>query len=128
SVVLVSLKTHMGLRSLIATSASFVVTTELPLDRRVAHVVSHDLDDFRCRPSRVCFTPQPRPGFSLQGFIPSPQPEPTRRRPVPSRRLAACTCTSCPVLQLQQPRPQGFLPWRSPWRRRRCYPMPPLDP
>ena len=118
----------MGLRSLFAASTSCVVMTELPLDHRVAHVVSHDLDDFRCRPSRVCFTPQPRPGFSLQGFIPSPQPEPTRRRPVPSRRLAAFACRGCPQRQLQPPRPQGFLPWRSPWRRRWCYPSPPLDP
>jgi hypothetical protein len=97
-----------------------------PPPRRSA--VSHDLSDFRCRPLRVYFTPLPRPGFSLQGFVPPPQPEPTRRRPVPSRRLRAAVCDGCPPRQLRQSRPQGFAPWRSPWRRRRCYPTPSLVP
>jgi hypothetical protein len=37
--------------------------------------VSHALDGFlRHRPSWVCFTPQPRPGFALQGFVPPALP------------------------------------------------------
>jgi len=35
---------------------------------------------------RICFIPQPRPGFSLQGFPPTSQVAPTRRRRFPPRR------------------------------------------
>ena len=54
---------------------------------------------------RVYFTPQPRPGFSLQGF-PSRTAEPARRRPVPSRRwrsfaapVARCATSPRPALR-----------------------------
>ena len=41
----------------------------IPSSLRSAHDVSHVLDGFLLhRPLRVCFTPQPRPGFALQGF------------------------------------------------------------
>jgi len=40
-----------------------------PSPHRSVLDVSHVLDGFLLQPtSRVCFTPQPRPGFALQGF------------------------------------------------------------
>jgi hypothetical protein len=43
--------------------------TSVPGSYRSVLDVSHVLDGFLLhRPSRVCFTPQPRPGFALQGF------------------------------------------------------------
>ncbi len=42
--------------------------------------------------SWACFIPLPRPGFTLQGFLPAAQPFPPRRWTVPSCRLVLCTC------------------------------------
>jgi hypothetical protein len=44
------------------------------------------------RALRVYFTPQPRPGFTSQGFCPAAQPLAPRRRPVPSCRFSVLTC------------------------------------
>jgi len=38
---------------------------------------------------RVCFTPQPRPGFTLQGFLPHPEHGPLSRTALPSCRCAS---------------------------------------
>jgi len=46
--------------------------TSLPGPHRSVLDVSHVLDGLLLHPtSRVCFTPQPRPGFTLQGFPPA---------------------------------------------------------
>jgi hypothetical protein len=45
---------------------------------------------------RVCFTPLPRPGFSLQGVLPRPEHEPVSRPAVPSCRCASRCRGSCP--------------------------------
>jgi len=72
--------------------------------------VSHDLEGLlRLQPSRVCFTPQPRPGFALQGFVPlHGAVRGFPRRFMPSCRLNASAC-GCPRQPLR-PRLQGFAP------------------
>jgi len=56
--------------------------------------VSHALDGLlRHQPLRVCFTPQPRPGFALQGFIPLHGAVPG----FPGRVMPSCRLTHPPV-------------------------------
>jgi hypothetical protein len=48
-----------------------LVTEDPILDLRSVRSVSHALDGLlRHRPLRICFAPQPRAGFVLQGFVP----------------------------------------------------------
>jgi hypothetical protein len=56
----------------------------------------------------VCFTPQPRPGFSLQGLC-SPHPaEPPRRWTVPSRRWRRGAAVGCPPAPRPVAPPSGL--------------------
>jgi len=56
--------------------------------------VSHALDGLlRQKPSRVCFTPQPRPGFALQGIVPLRGAV----RGFPRRVMPSCRWTQPPV-------------------------------
>jgi hypothetical protein len=72
--------------------------------------VSHDLEGLlRLQLSRVCFTPQPRPGFALQGFVPLRGAVPAFAGPfMPSGWLDASAC-GCPRQPLR-PQLQGFAP------------------
>jgi hypothetical protein len=75
---------------------------------------------------QVCFTPQPRPGFALQGFAPPPRPYGLVARLCPRvvepPRLQARVA---PFLrQLDGPRLQGLAPHRSLQSLRQCYPTP----
>jgi len=59
----------MGLPSLSATSAGSVVMMSIPSPPPSVLGVSHALNGLiRHQPLWVYFTPQPRPGFTLQGF------------------------------------------------------------
>jgi hypothetical protein len=99
----------MGLHSLIAASPTGVVTAGSHTHRLSVLGVSHALDGFvRRLASRVCFTPQPRPGFALQGFIPRPQREHLVDAPCPlvgSRRI---TFASCPATPRSDAPPSGL--------------------
>jgi len=72
--------------------------------------VSHDLEGLlRLQPLRVCFTPLPRPGFALQGFVPlRGAVRGFPRRFMPSCWFDASTC-GCPRQPLR-PQLQGFAP------------------
>jgi len=60
--------------------------------------VSHALDGFlRHKPSRVCFTPQPRPGFALQGFVPLRGAAPA----FAGRFMPSCRWTRPPLTSLR---------------------------
>jgi len=55
---------------------------------------------------RVCFTPQPRSGFSHEKLISH-----SRSGSSPSRALSSLAkvrCTGCPMRHVPSPRPQGF--------------------
>jgi len=66
--------------------------------------------------SRVCFTPQPRPGFALQGIVPRAEPyrvSPARSCPPGVGRQSL----RCDPRQPLRPRLQGFVsPRRVRWR------------
>jgi len=73
--------------------------------------VSHALDGFAPPPAlRVCFTPQPRPGFALQGFVPLRGAVPG----FPGLVMPSCRWTSPPAelppRQRTRPRLQGLAP------------------
>jgi len=72
--------------------------------------VSHDLEGLlRLQPSRVCFTPQPRPGFALQGIVPlhgAVRGFPRRFMPSGWLNASACGCPRQPL----RPQLQGFAP------------------
>lgn len=69
--------------------------------------VSHALDGLlRQKPSRVCFTPQPRPGFALQGFVPLRGAV----RGFPRRVMPSCRWTGGAFDQRLGPRLQGLAP------------------
>jgi hypothetical protein len=72
--------------------------------------VSHVLDGLlRHQPSRVCFTPQPRPGFALQGIVPlhgAVRGFPRRFMPSGWLNASACGCPRQPL----RPQLQGFAP------------------
>ena len=73
-----------------STHASF------PSSLRSAHDVSHVLDGLLLhQPLRVYFTPQPRPGFSLQGFS-LPRSRAASSAAVPSRRYRPLAAGGCP--------------------------------
>ena len=99
----------MGLPSLIAASPTGVVTVSSHTHRLSVLGVSHALDGFVRRLAlQVCFTPQPRPGFTLQGFIPRPQREHLVDAPCPlvgSRRI---TFASCPATPRSDAPPSGL--------------------
>jgi len=99
----------MGLHSLIAASPTGVVTARSQPHRLSVLGVSHALDGFvRQLASWVCFTPQPRPGFTLQGFIPRSQRKHLVDAPCPlvgSRRI---TFTSCPATPWSDAPPSGL--------------------
>jgi len=72
---------------------------------------------------RVCFAPQPRPGFALQGFV--PPAEPYRVSPADScPRAVERTRLRFDPRQLTRPRLQGLAPRESPVSRRRNYLQP----
>jgi hypothetical protein len=59
----------LGFRALFATSASGIVAMGVPLPNAFRPRRFSRPRRFQPPPaSRVCFTPQPRPGFTLQGF------------------------------------------------------------
>jgi hypothetical protein len=64
--------------------------------------------------SWVCFTPQPRPGFSLQGFAPRTQPDHLVDGPCPLVVGARTLLTIARQRRLLSPRPQGFAPGADP--------------
>jgi hypothetical protein len=64
---------------------------------------------------RVCFTPQPRPGFTLQGFSP-PHSRTSFHPPLPSCRLARRSYRRCRRRQSDVPRLQGVHPCGDPSR------------
>jgi hypothetical protein len=76
--------------------------------------VSHVLDGFLLRtPSRVCFTPQPRPGFALQGVSLAR----SRTSSSPAVALLSLPGTSAPRLpesQKRRARLQGLAPLANP--------------
>ena len=100
---------------LIAASVSVVVTMSAPAHRLSALDVSHVLDGLiRLRPSWVCFTPQPRPGFALQG-VSLRHSRDTSSVPVALSSVGAESLL--PVARQRHdpsPRPQGFSPCQSP--------------
>ena len=110
-----------GCNSLFATSTRAVVTMSAPAHRLSVLDVSHVLDGL-VRPWSlwVCFTPQPRPGFSLQGF----SPRHSRNTSSVSVALSPVDAESLPPVARQRrdptPRPQGFLPCRDPLPECRC--------
>jgi hypothetical protein len=60
---------------------------------------------------RIFFTPQPRPGFTFQGFSPAAQPERLIVAPFPLAGWRPSPATELPRrLQLRPPRLQGFGP------------------
>jgi hypothetical protein len=60
---------------------------------------------------RVCFTPQPRPGFTFQGFSPATQPERLVGTPCPPVGWRLLPTAELPrQRQLHPPRLQGFDP------------------
>jgi hypothetical protein len=74
---------------------------------------------------RVCFTPQPRPGFHPSGVFPLCTAAPSRRWPVPSRRLAVVTCWQLPTsASFHGPALRALFRAESPLPKRRCYPTP----
>ena len=110
-----------GCDSLFATSTRAVVTMSAPAHRLSARDVSHVLDGFvRPWPLWVYFTPQPRPGFTLQGL--SLQ----HSRNTSSVSVALSSFDAEPLLSVAQqrhdppPHPQGFFPCRNPLPRLRC--------
>ena len=101
--------------SLIAVQVSIVVMMSAPAHHLSVLDVSHVLNGLvRHRPSWVYFTPQPRPGFSLQGF------SLYRSRDISSMPGALSSVDMQPLLSVAQqrhdfmPRPQGFAPRQSP--------------
>ena len=87
----------------------------VPGPLRSVHDVSHVLDGFLLhRALRVYFTPQPRPGFALQGFSLA------RSRTGSSPAVALLSFTRCPCPQFYpwapgpRARLQGFAPLTSP--------------
>jgi len=58
----------------------------------------------------VCFTPQPRPGFALQGFVPLAQPYDLVGRPCPLVVDDLALPTVAHRRHALSPRPQGFHP------------------
>ena len=106
---------------LIAASVSIVVMMSAPAHRLSVLDVSHVLDGLvRRQPSWVCFTPQPRPGFTLQGV--SLQ----HSRNTSSVPVALSPVDAEPLLPVARqrhdpsPRPQGFSPCRNPLPTYRC--------
>ena len=92
-----------------------------PAHRLSALDVSHVLDGFvRPWPLWVYFTPQPRPGFTLQGFALQ------HSRDTSSVSVALSSFDAEPLLSVAQqrhvssPRPQGFPLCRNPLPRLRC--------
>jgi len=71
---------------------------------------------FTPRPaSRVCFTPQPRPGFTFQGFVPAAQPRRLVGDPYPPVVQRTSPAAESPrLLQLRPPRLQGLAPGSDP--------------
>jgi hypothetical protein len=64
---------------------------------------------------RVCFTPQPRPGFTFQGFSPATQPERLVVAPFPLAGWQPSPAIELPrQLQLRPPRLQGLDPGSDP--------------
>jgi hypothetical protein len=55
----------------------------------------------------VCFTPQPRTGFHLQGFVPPAKPGMPRRHPVPSRRWLRVAAVGFPSAPRRVAPPSG---------------------
>jgi hypothetical protein len=73
--------------------------------------------------SRVYFTPQPRPGFSLQGFVPPAQPYRLVTGPVCPLVVGAARLPAVAHrLHLKTPRPQGFAPCWNPRPMPQFYP------
>jgi len=70
--------------------------------------------------SWVYFTPQPRPGFSLQGFAPHTQPDHLVDGPCPLVVGAETLPTVARRRHVPSPRPQGFAPGADPLLARRC--------
>lgn len=101
--------------SLIAVSVSAVVMMSAPAHHLSVRDVSHVLNGLvRLRPSWVYFTPQPRPGFALQGV------SLWHSRDTLSMSGALSSVGMQPLLSVAQqrhdfmPRPQGFAPCQSP--------------
>ena len=63
----------------------------------------------------VYFTPQPRPGFSLQGFAPHTQPYHLVGGRCPLVVDAETLLTVARQRHVPSPRPQGFAPGADPW-------------
>jgi hypothetical protein len=62
----------------------------------------------------VCFAPQPRPGFALQGFVPRTQPDHLVGGPCPLVVGARALLTVARQRHASSPRPQGFAPVADP--------------
>jgi hypothetical protein len=78
--------------------------------------VSHVLDGFLLhRPSRVYFTPQPRPGFALQG-LPLVTSRTGSSPAVALMSLPALPAPGFPLAPAPRARLQGFAPLTSPWQ------------
>jgi len=64
---------------------------------------------------RVYFTPQPRPGFTLQGLFPPSQTHCLSATRCPLVVICSPLLAVAHQLHVPQTRPQGFDPRRSPW-------------
>jgi hypothetical protein len=86
----------------------------IPSSLRSVLDVSHVLDGFLLhRPLRVCFTPQPRPGFALQGVSLAR----SRTSSSPAVALLPFARRSCQIFRLapeRRARLQGFAPLANP--------------